>query len=96
MAQDEEKQSKHGSDSITVEVSDLQQQSGVFLAHLAAPMDDRCLVLSAFSQCTVNSMQLGLHHAASECSSPARSLVKGPLYIWCIISPYCLNQPSLQ
>ena len=74
MAQDEENQSKHGTDSVTVEVSDLQQQSGVFLARLAAPLDDRCLALSAFSQCTVNSMLLCLHHAASQCTSTAHCL----------------------
>ena len=29
---------------MTVEVSDLQQQSGVCIASLAAPLDDRCLL----------------------------------------------------
>ena len=31
-----------GAYSATLEVSDLQQQSGVYVASLAAPLDDRC------------------------------------------------------
>ena len=42
LQQEEERQRIQESDGVILEVSDVQQQSGVYVASLAAPADDRC------------------------------------------------------